>query len=244
MNDSIGVIGGADGPTAIAMGSTFMGIFLALYFLIIFFALAFGIASYVLSSLGLYAIAERRKLRHPWLAWVPIGSAWLLGSISDQYQYVVKGKATNRRKMLLALNVAIMVAYIGWMVCMVGSMIGGYMSAMLFGVVVGWLLFGAVLIPLYIFLYIAYYDLFRSCQPSNAVLYLVLSILIPVTLPFFVFFVRKKDLGMPPRKQPPVAETVVAEAPAEGIGEEITEETVEEQAEEPAQETVEEPTEE
>ena len=35
--------------------------------------------------------------------------------------------------------------------------------------------------------YIAYYDVFKSCKPKNAVLFLVLSIVFDVTLPFFVF---------------------------------------------------------
>ena len=67
-----------------------------------------------------------------------------------------------------------------------------------------------------VFVYIAYYDYFVSCEPNNAVLYLVLSILIPVTLPFFIFFSRKKDDGMPPRRDAqPVAEPVQESPKAE-----------------------------
>lgn len=238
MDEYIGMIGGADGPTAIAMGGAFMGVFLVFYFLVMFFAFAFSIASYVLSSLGLYTVADRRGLRHKWLAWVPIGNAWILGSISDQYQYVAKGKIKNRRKILLALNMAAVAVYIGWIVCMVGNAISGYMGAMLSGLVIGWLLLMAVLITLCVFLYMSYYDLFRSCQPSNAVLYLILSIVFSVTLPFFVFFLRKKDLGMPPKKRPAVAEEIV-EAPVEASAEEV-EEIAEAPAEEPAEETTEE----
>lgn len=218
MDEYIGVVGGAEDAFVGAMGGTFIGIILLFYFLMIFLAFAFGIASYVLSGLGMYTIAERRGLQHPWLAWLPIGNAWLLGSISDQYQYVAKGRVTGRRKMLLALNIALVVVYFGWIIVMISAMISDMMGAMLLGAVLGWLLFVAVWIALCVFLYMSYYDLFRSCQPSNAVLYLVLSILFSVTLPFFVFFIRKKDLGMPPRKQPqaaPVAEEVVVEAPAE-----------------------------
>ena len=155
MNESIGIIGGAEDAVAGVMGTAF-GILVVFYFLLLFFVFAIGIASYVLSSLGLYTVAERRKLRHPWLAWIPIGNAWLLGSISDQYQYVAKGKVKNRRKILLALNVAIVVAYIGWFVSIIGEIISGYMGGMLLSMTLGWLLFVAILIPLYVFLYIAY----------------------------------------------------------------------------------------
>jgi len=49
--------------------------------------------------------------------------------------------------------------------------------------------------------YIAMYDLYTSCNPQNNVLFLVLSIFFTVTEPFFLFFIRNKDEGMPPRRQ-------------------------------------------
>ena len=61
----------------------------------------FGIASYILTSLAIYTISRRRVLRKAWLAWVPVVNCWLLGSISDHYQYVAKQKVTRRRKVLL-----------------------------------------------------------------------------------------------------------------------------------------------
>ena len=44
------------------------------------------IAAYVLTSLALYAIAERRGLKNAWMAWLPVLNLWILGSISDQYR--------------------------------------------------------------------------------------------------------------------------------------------------------------
>ena len=63
-----------------------------------------------------------------------------------------------------------------------------------------------VIIAACVIRYMALYDIFRSLDPGNAVLYLVLSILFSPTEPFFLFFNREKDLGMPPRKQQPVYE--------------------------------------
>ena len=56
----------------------------------------------------------------------------------------------------------------------------------------------------------AIYDVYRSLDPKNSVMYLVLSIVFPVTEPCFLFFNRNKDAGMPPRRQPAydVPETV------------------------------------
>ena len=51
-----------------------------------------------------------------------------------------------------------------------------------------------------IFRYMALYDLFLSCDPQNAVLFLVLSIFVGVTRPFFLFACRNKDYGMSARR--------------------------------------------
>ena len=67
--------------------------------------------------------------------------------------------------------------------------------------VIGFVLLLAVLaIVNTVFMYMAYYDLFESCKPSQAVVFLILSIFFSFLLPFFVFACRKKDLGMPPRR--------------------------------------------
>ena len=53
------------------------------------------------------------------------------------------------------------------------------------------------------------YDLYTSCSPQNNVLFLVLSIFFTVTEPFFLFFLRKKDGGMPPRRTAPQPQTYI-----------------------------------
>ena len=57
-----------------------------------------SVACYVLEALSLYTIAQRRGIRKPWLAWIPVVNVWIVGSISDQYQYVVNRRIQNRRK--------------------------------------------------------------------------------------------------------------------------------------------------
>ena len=67
--------------------------------------LLLAVVVYVFQSIGLYTIAKRRGIQNPWLAWLPIGSEWIAGSIADQYRYVVKGEVKNKRKTLLILNI-------------------------------------------------------------------------------------------------------------------------------------------
>ena len=211
-----------------ATGFSALGVFLVLYLLIMFFTTAFSLVCYVLQSYGLYTIANRRGIRNSWLAWVPIGNVWILGSISDQYQYVAKGKVKNRRKLLLGLNIGLVVATVGWFIAILASALmsesvaNGVITFVLI-MLLGYLAFLTMVVIATVYMYLCCYDLYNSCNPSNGVLFLVLSIIFSVTLPFFIFACRKKDLGMPPKKKPapqPVIE-IVAEEPAE---EPVTEE--------------------
>ena len=183
----------------------------------------FSIASYILTSLAIYNISQRRGLKKAWLAWIPVVNCWLLGSISDQYQYVVKGEIKSKRKWLLVLSlikavltltVVILVAVMAAGAIFSGPGFG--MSASIAGPVMG--ILGVVLpmvaarIAYLVIRFMALYDVYRSVDPANSVLYLVLSILFSATEPFFLFFNREKDLGMPPRKQKTVeSEYVEAE---------------------------------
>lgn len=176
----------------------------------------FGIAAYVLSSLALYTLAQRRGLNRPWMAWIPVINCWILGSLSDQYRYVVKGEIRSRRKVLLVLNVLMnvmglaMAAVGGAMAvnllgsAMNGSDFQGVMDGLLgplVGIVGMCLPLAGISIAYTVIRYMALYDLYRSMDPVNCVLFTVLSILFGVTEPFFLFFSRNKDLGMPPRRQ-------------------------------------------
>ena len=107
-----------------AMSAGIVGVFFAIYLVMVFFSFAFSIVSYILTSLGTYTIAERRGIRHPWLTWIPVGNLWILGSISDQYQYIVKGKIKNRRKALLGLCIGVFAAYI---LMIVAAIVGSFM---------------------------------------------------------------------------------------------------------------------
>ena len=172
----------------------------------------FGLAAYILTSVAIYTVSRRRGLNKPWLAWIPVINCWLMGSLSDQYQYVVKGENKSKRMWLIVLNVLKAVL---WLLLIVLAIVAAGMLIVddtreMIGMVIallGLILpFVAVTIAFCVIRYMALYDVYRSLDPANAVLYLVLSILFSPTEPFFLFFNREKDQGMPPRKQRPVYE--------------------------------------
>ena len=176
-----------------------------------------SIATYVLTALALYTIAKRRGLKNAWLAWIPVADCWLLGSLSDQYQYVVNGQHKSKRKILLLLRILITIMWISLMGLLAnlffhafGSILWGSMNDdQIFQILHQAMNLLVLCLPLVgasiayaVFRYMALYDIYKSLDPANCVLFLVLSILFGVTEPFFLFFSRNRDDGMPPRKQP------------------------------------------
>lgn len=182
------------------------------------FSSLWGIASYVLTALALYTLAQRRGIKNAWLSWVPVVNCWIVGSLSDQYRYVVRGEVKNKRKSLLILNiingVLSIVLVIGVVIAVlmgVQSAVGPYDEGVLgrvigaiAGIAVVCLPIVGISIAAVVIRFMAMYDIYTSCQPQNNVLFLVLSIIFRITEPFFLFLCRDKDEGMPPRKQEPV----------------------------------------
>lgn len=179
----------------------------------------FGILSYAFTGVTLYTLAKRRGIDKPWLAWIPVVKVWLIGSVSDQYQYVVRGQYKSKRKVLLTLSLVnfallIMVCVLGGV--LVANVMMNYIASP--GAASDWELARMIMSPAMgimglaivmagvgiayaVIYFMALFDAYRSMDPDNSTLYLVLSILIPVTEPFFLFFNRQKDGGMPPRRQ-------------------------------------------
>ena len=188
-----------------------------------------SLATYIAVAYSLYTIATRRGIGNPWLAWIPVVNVWTLGAIADDYQLKVNGQKKARRKVLLGLEIATAVLaaiLIALCVAMVVGLLAnmnyetGEISedmTMTLGLsVVGMLLLALPLMVVgiikVVFQYIAYYEVFKSCDPGSAVLYLVLSIVISICHPIFMFLCRNKDEGMP--KPQPEIPPITWEMPA------------------------------
>lgn len=176
-----------------------------------------GLGMYVLRAAGLHQLAKKRGIRCAWLAWVPIAGNWILGSISDQYQYVVKGRVKNNRFVLLILSVVAIALGVAAF-ALSEEVIVGLLSRAIFGggnvntvrlvimTVLAALCVGTAITHL-VFSLMAHFDLYRSCVEVFGVICLVATILFCFLEPVFVFVCRDKDQGMPPRKAEPAAGT-------------------------------------
>lgn len=173
----------------------------AILMVFLLFAAIWGIISWVFTSIGMYTIAQRREIRHPWMAWVPYLNAWILGSISDQYRYVVKGKITRRRvALLVTVALSFAVSFLSGFTDAVLGFAEETQSMSILITLVFALVSLVVSLVHAVFYYMALYDLYKSSDPRHDALYLVLSILLGVVTPFLIFACRNKEGGMPVRK--------------------------------------------
>ena len=178
---------------------------------IVMIALAIGICIgavfYVVQALAMYQMATRRKISNPWLAWVPVGNLWILGSLSDQYAYLTQARNQRRRILMPVLKAVCVVASIlsislrpfvnahiiphgGTFPYGIYTLVGSIASVVYVGTSVAYLIYYCICL----------YNIYRSCDPSTATVYLVISILFPVACPFLLLSSRKHEMGMPPRR--------------------------------------------
>ena len=183
-----------------------LGIFLAIMGIV----LVCCVVGWVLRSMSLHSIAKRRGIRNAWLAWIPIGNRWVLGSVSDQYQHLAQNKVTSRRKIMLILGAVSAVLYTvsyGATFAQFFIQLGALseeqvLTSAVFSMVPS-ALTSVVGIAMLVFYHMCNYDLYRSCRPNGATPFLVLGIIIPVCEPFFYLACRKHDMGMPQPKAEP-----------------------------------------
>lgn len=182
---------------------------IGLFGVLLLFILIIWLVLYVFESIAFYTLAKRRGIQYPGLAWVPVANMWIIGSLADDYMHVTELRKTKSRYLLLSLEIVSAVISIlatvmslGFVLEMIREIFNeqsyvteGYLlgSLSLLGMsCILWVL----MIVRSVFLYIALYRIFKSCQPGNAVLYLLLAIFVSVSLPFILFAIRNKDEGM------------------------------------------------
>jgi len=148
-----------------------------------------SIANYIIYSLALYKIACKRRVSNAWLAWLPIGTEWILGSVTDSFDEE-KGKAHSWRKVMLTTSVLTILIMIGSAVAMIIAVVVsvykgiGTDELILFtpfmlsyaGIIVG----SIVSLVLTAALIICYYRIFDEIYPGKTVKYLIFTLVVPL----------------------------------------------------------------
>lgn len=202
---------------AFGMGITI--IYIVVYSLLIGLGLALSVAVYILKSLSLYTIAKRRGLDKPWAAWIPIGDAWIIGCISDQYRYFTHTDYSERGRDLLKHGVGFAISYVlsffFYFVYLFFMILSSTEAPAAIGasslLMLGLCMFAAIgvmivfMVRYLIRYYKALYDVYKSCDPQLPLLFLLLSIFVTYAMPVCLMICRNKDDGMPVAEPEPDA---------------------------------------
>ncbi len=185
-----------------AFDTSMLGGILVIYGMALLFGSAIGIVVYVFQSIGLYKMAKNLGLAHPWMAWVPFLNTYTFGKIGSSY---IKKDGTPSAKFggwLLGLEIAMAVALsvmIGALIAAIPGVIGMSMgnstpTQALIGSIVTILIsafaISAVSVAYCVIYYIALWRMYAVFDNSNATIFLILSIIFPITTPFFIFAIR------------------------------------------------------
>ena len=207
--------------------------------MLVMYLLAFGflIASYIMTSWGLYSIASRRQISNPWLAWLPIGNYWIMGSIADEYD----GRNGLKRKWRMTLLILEIVVVVATIVCIVAFFVSIFSFALqvelieadvydafdaIIPIYIAAILVAVVATALQALYMITLYKIFESTVPEKSVKYMLLSVMVPLASAICLMICRNKGYPNPGEMKMPVViqEPDALEAP---VSEEIQPDVIE-----------------
>lgn len=175
--------------------------------------LGIGIASYILQSLALHTLSKRRGIANPWLAWLPFGNYWIIGSLARDYD---RQKGIHRRwdTTLLILSLVgfalFLVAYIALIVFVIVNAVNNDIYAEAYNEVFISNMFGSLLVfyvllivalvgmmALQALVYVCIYKIFESTVPQESLKYFLIYLLVPFAAPICLFICRNKGYQHP-----------------------------------------------
>lgn len=192
----------------------FASVGLSMYALIFTFVygivLLIGIGFFIFNGFGIYRISKNAGIKAPWLAFVPIFSTFALGKIAEKYVKRDGKRSAKFGGWLLTLNILMFLLLIAFIVFLVIGIINiGVVAdnavtedinlnlsdfAKFIPVVIIYFLVIGISIAYYVTYYVALWRIYAMLDNSNATLFIVLSILFSIVIPFFMFFSRKNTL--------------------------------------------------
>ncbi len=121
-------------------------------------------------------MGKRRGVRCYGLAWVPVAQLWVMGSLADGFDNVTKRKNMNLRLIMLFVGL--------------GAFVLGLTIIMLSVAMIA-------IVVLSVFEYIALFKIYNSCKDKDNIVIFVLSMFLPIIIPFVLFSFRNSDDGFP-----------------------------------------------
>lgn len=133
-----------------------LGIFALIFFI-------FVIALYVIQSLALMGIAQKKGIDYAWLAWIPIGNLYIIGKVVGPFNFITD--ISKPELILPILSICGFIPAIGWILSLAGC----------------------------ILVYAAYYNIFKEYRENKATTMLILTIFFGfITLPIYFHSINKQ----------------------------------------------------
>lgn len=166
-----------------------LAIAMAIGLIVLVFAFVIGIAVYIFHSIGLYRLAKNQGIENAWLAWIPIGNYYIIGTVAKKSNYI-KTKIP-RLDMILPICGAVYVAlsFVPSIINIFASLAGSYASILSMGI--SSLVISLLGLCFTAFLVFVYYHIYKLYDPNNAVLFTVLSVFGFAFI--FIFIIRNKQ---------------------------------------------------
>ena len=174
--------------------------------------MALSVVSYVFMALGIGGMMKSFGMPHPGCAFIPVYNAYLLGKVAEESSVRLgDSKVQPFGKILLIIQIVTSAASflmgfgsgIAQMIQVLVqksasstseiSVLGIFFFLFMLLIWVISIVITIITIVYCVFFYIAVYKIYKCFVPKNAVLFLVLSIVFSVTMPFIFFFIRKKE---------------------------------------------------
>ena len=178
-------------------------------------SLVIGIILYIFQAIGMYSISKHRNLGTSGFAWVPILNTFKMGQIADDAVLHKRGSRTHFMVLMPVFYIAGgILCSIGYFLSLISFNLNSDEIRMIFregtidipslvrsgsfskgSLITGGILLvigGILLLVSTVMEYICLYHIFKSCSQTY-VAYFILSLLFTVTIPFFLFAIRKKD---------------------------------------------------
>lgn len=121
---------------------------------------------YIFTSLGLYKMAKSSNLENPWLAWLPFGNTFIIGSIVKEIDFI--GQHITNLGIIYLLSPFIVA---------IASCILSLIP------ILGWIASFALNILFLVFYVSVLYRMFKCFVGENATLYTILTLIIPFGAP-------------------------------------------------------------
>ncbi len=197
-----------------------ISIFAILVIILVYVALiGLLLVNYILSANAMYKLSKRRNIPNPWMAWIPVLSAWNMGLVANEYDGHLGMKRKWNQVMVIAYCIFIgtyIIVFVAAIALMIITALQGdnvQMHTIIAPIIILYLLLlivmlGAVLIN---FLhYILLFKVFESTVPEKAVKYIILSLTVP--LASAICLTRCADKGYPfPEEELIYTEPVITE---------------------------------